>query len=67
MKNMAHGNRLWRALAAFLLAFMATAAVGQALGWKQLPAKAWDIGVGANGAVWIIGFDGPGPDRKSVV
>jgi len=43
---------LWIGIVA---ALCAGAALAQSLDWKQLPGSATDIGVGANGAAWIIG------------
>ena len=49
-----------RRILPLFFALIASATWGQSLGWKQLPGAASDIGVGANGQVWIIGTD-PAP------
>jgi len=42
----------WLGIAAMLLA---SAAFAQSLNWRQLPGAGNDVGVGANGAAWMIG------------
>ena len=50
-----------RYLLALCLAF-AGSAFGQPISWKLLPGAGNDIGVGANGAVWVIGTNKSGND-----
>lgn len=63
MRRVMEVVRWWSALA---LCALAGAAAAQTLAWKNIPGTANDIGVGADGTVWIIGTDKPAPNDYGI-
>ncbi len=43
---------------------LATLSRAQSVSWRGIPGAAIDVGVGANGAVWVIGYEGAKPDQR---
>jgi hypothetical protein len=56
---------LTHAIAALACSTAATA-FAQSIGWHQIGGSANDIGVGADGTVWIIGTDHPSPNDYGI-